>query len=126
MRSTPPAHAGLSDACGLLAHYGVFGPAELWTKAAASATSAVMLDANSAEAHTSLAHVKATQEWDWTGAEHEFQRAINLDPRRATCHHWYAMSCLSPTGPARRSARRDERRSGARSRVVDRRARFWR
>jgi len=92
------AHAGLSDACGLLAHYGVFGPAELWTKAAASATSAVMLDANSAEAHTSLAHVKATQEWDWTGAEHEFQRAINLDPRRATCHHWYAMSCLSPLG----------------------------
>jgi TolB-like protein/Flp pilus assembly protein TadD len=92
------AHAGLSDACGLLAHYGVVGPAELWTKAAASATSAVMLDANSAEAHTSLAHVKATQEWDWTGAEHEFQRAISLDPRRATGHHWYAMSCLSPLG----------------------------
>src|SRR6185369_16333144 len=54
------AHAGLSDACGLLTHYGVFAPAELWTKAAASATSAVMLDANSAEAHTSLAHVKST------------------------------------------------------------------
>ena len=92
------AHAGLSDACGLLTHYGVFAPAELWTKAAASATSAVMLDANSAEAHTSLAHVKSTQEWDWIGAEHEFQRAISLDPRRATCHHWYAMSCLSPLG----------------------------
>ena len=29
-----PAHAGLSDAYGLLAHYGVFGPAEVWTKAA--------------------------------------------------------------------------------------------
>jgi TolB-like protein/Flp pilus assembly protein TadD len=92
------AHAGLSDAYGLLAHYGVFGPAEVWTKAAASATSAVMLDANSAEAHTSLAHVKATQDWDWAGAEREFQRAISLDPRCATSHHWYAMSCLSPLG----------------------------
>ena len=92
------AHAGLSDAYGLLAHYGVFGPAEVWTKAAASAASAVMLDANSAEAHTSLAHVKSTQDWDWAGAEREFQRAISLDPRCATSHHWYAMSCLSPLG----------------------------
>ena len=92
------AHAGLSDAYGLLAHYGVFGPAEVWTKAAASAAAAVMLDPNSAEAHTSLAHVKATQDWDWAGAEREFQRAISLDPRCATSHHWYAMSCLSPQG----------------------------
>jgi TolB-like protein/Flp pilus assembly protein TadD len=92
------AHAGLSDAYGLLAHYGVFGPAEVWTKAAASATAAVMLDANSAEAHTSLAHVKSTQDWDWAGAEREFQRAISLDPRCATSHHWYALSCLSPLG----------------------------
>jgi TolB-like protein/Flp pilus assembly protein TadD len=92
------AHAGLSDAYGLLAHYGVFGPAEVWTKAAASAAAAVMLDANSAEAHTSLAHVKSTQDWDWAGAEREFQRAIALDPRCATSHHWYAMSCLTPLG----------------------------
>jgi TolB-like protein/Flp pilus assembly protein TadD len=92
------AHAGLSDAYGLLAHYGVFGPAEVWTKAAASATAAVMLDANSADAHTSLAHVKSTQDWDWAGAEREFQRAISLDPRCATSHHWYAMSCLAPLG----------------------------
>jgi TolB-like protein/Flp pilus assembly protein TadD len=92
------AHAGLSDAYGLLAHYGVFGPAEVWTKAAASATAAVMLDANSAEAHTSLAHVKSTQDWDWAGAEREFQRAISLSPRNATAHHWYAMSCLAPLG----------------------------
>ena len=88
----------MSDAYGLLAHYGVFGPAEVWTKAAASATAAVMLDANSAEAHTSLAHVKSTQDWDWAGAEREFQRAISLDPRCATSHHWYAMSCLAPLG----------------------------
>jgi TolB-like protein/Tfp pilus assembly protein PilF len=92
------AHAGLADAYGLLAHYGVFGPAEVWTKAAASAAAAVMLDADSAEAHTSLAHVKSTQDWDWDGAEREFQRAISLDPRCATSHHWYAMSCLAPLG----------------------------
>ena len=42
--------------------------------------------------------MKATQEWDWTGAEREFQRAIALNPRYATAHHWYAASCLAPLG----------------------------
>jgi TolB-like protein/Tfp pilus assembly protein PilF len=92
------AHAGLADAYGLLAHYGVFGPAEVWSRAASSAATAVMLDAESAEAHTSLAHVKSTQDWDWANAEREFRRAIGLNPRYATAHHWYAMSCLAPLG----------------------------
>ncbi len=29
------------------------------------------------------------------GAEQEFQRAIALDSRYPTAHHWYAMSCLT-------------------------------
>jgi TolB-like protein/Flp pilus assembly protein TadD len=90
------AHSGLADAWSLLAHYGVLGPADVWAKAASSAASAVMLEGNSAEAATSLAHVRATQDWDWVGAEREFQRAIQLNPRYATAHHWYAMSCLVP------------------------------
>ena len=92
------AHSGLADAYGLLAHYGVLGPADVWAKAASSAASAVMLDGQSAEAHTSLAHLRATQDWDWQGAETEFQRAIRLNPRYPTVHHWYAMSCLVPMG----------------------------
>lgn len=89
------AYSGLSDAYGLLGHYGVLSPAEVWTKAASNAAWAVHLDENSVEAHTSLAHVKSTQDWDWLGAEQEFQRAIALDPRYPTAHHWYAMSCLT-------------------------------
>ena len=92
------AHSGLADAYGLLTHYGVLGPADVWAKAASSAASAVVLDGHSAEAHTSLAHVRATQDWDWIGAEREFQRAIQLNPRYPTAHHWYAMSCLVPLG----------------------------
>ena len=92
------AHSGLADAYGLLAHYGVMGPSDAWHRAASSAATAVMLDGQSAEAHTSLAHVKSTQDWDWRGAEREFQRAILLDPHYPTAHHWYAMSCLAPMG----------------------------
>src|SRR5205085_1242441 len=92
------AHSGLADGYGLLTHYGVFGPADVWTKAASSAATAVMLDPQSSEAHTSLAHVKSTQDWDWAGAEREFQLAITLDRGYATAHHWYAVSCLVPMG----------------------------
>jgi len=92
------AHSGVADAYGLLAHYGVLGPADVWAKAASSAASAVMLDGHSAEAHTSLAHVRATQDWDFNGAETLFQKAIQLNPRYATARHWYAMSCLVPLG----------------------------
>ena len=90
------AFAGLADTYGLLGHYGVMAPAEVWTKSASSAASAVMADENSAESHVSLAHVKSTQDWDWAGSEREFLRAIQLDPRHSTAHHWYAISCLAP------------------------------
>jgi len=93
-----PAHSGLADAYGLCNHYGVMGPSDVWTKAAVSAATAVMLDDDSGEAHTSLAHVKSTQDWDWLGSEREFRRAISLNPRNATAHHWYAASCLAPMG----------------------------
>jgi TolB-like protein/Flp pilus assembly protein TadD len=92
------AYAGLSDAYNLLAHYGVCAPAEVWTKAAASAAQAVLLDEHSCEAHTSLAHLKATQDWDWAGAESGFQRAISLDPQNPVAHFWYGASCLASLG----------------------------
>jgi serine/threonine-protein kinase len=92
------AYSGLADAYSLLGHYGVLAPAEVWTKTASNAAAAVLQDDHSAEAHTSLAHVKSTQDWDWPGAEREFQRAIALDPRYPTARHWYAVSCLAPLG----------------------------
>jgi TolB-like protein/Tfp pilus assembly protein PilF len=90
------AYSGLADAYELLGHYGALAPAEVWTKAASNAAWAVLQNENSAEAHTSLAHVKCTQDWDWLGAEQEFKRAFQLDPRYPTAHHWYAVSCLAP------------------------------
>lgn len=92
------AHAGLADAYELLGHYGVLTPVEVWTKAPSSAGLAVLLDDSCAEAHIALAHVRSTQDWDWEAAEHEFRRALELDPRNPTAHHWYAVSCLAPFG----------------------------
>jgi tetratricopeptide (TPR) repeat protein len=92
------AYAGLADTYNLMAHYGVCAPVDVWTKAASNAAHAVMLDDESSEAHTSLAHIKSTQDWDWEGAEREFLRAISLNPQNATAHLWYGASCLASLG----------------------------
>ena len=92
------AYAGMADAQLLMANYGVSAPTEVWTKTASNASHAVLLDDESSEAHTTFAHVKAIQDWDWAGSEQEFRTAIRLDPRNSMAHHWYAISCLVTLG----------------------------
>ena len=60
-------------------------------KAKAAALKALALDDTLAEAHTSLALVTFFYDWDWTVAEREFRRAIELNPNYATAHHVYAI-----------------------------------
>ena len=55
-------------------------PVEATTKARAAAERALQLDDSLAEAHTSLGMIKLSYDWDWAGAEHEFKRAIELNP----------------------------------------------
>ncbi len=85
-------YAGLSDAYGLLAAagYTALRPREALPKAKEAALKALHLDSSLAEAHASLAYVKWVYEWDWAGAESGFRRAIELNPRYATAHQWYA------------------------------------
>jgi TolB-like protein/Flp pilus assembly protein TadD len=92
------AYAGLATSYELLGNYGVITPVEVWTKAPSNAGMAVLLDDTSSEAHTALAHVKSTQDWDWKGSEQEFLRALELDPRNSTAHHMYANCILAPMG----------------------------
>ncbi len=55
-------------------------PAEATSKARVAAEKALQLDDSLAEAHTSLGMIKLSYDWDWAGAEHEFNRAIELNP----------------------------------------------
>jgi len=82
-------YAGLADTYSLLGDAGYLPPSEAWPKAKAAAMQALDIDDTLAEAHTSLGLVKEHFEWDWTGAEREFRRAIELNPNSATAHHWY-------------------------------------
>ncbi len=67
-----------------------------------------MLDGHSAEAHTSLAHVRATQDWDWIGAEREFQHAIQLNSALLDRAPLVRDVVPGADGPARRGARADD------------------
>ncbi len=91
------AYAGLADAYALLGAGEGISRAETMARAREAAIKALELDETLAEAHTSLAFVRMHYDWDWTGAEKEFQRAINLNPGYATAHHWYAY-CLNAMG----------------------------
>jgi len=84
------AYVGLADCYNLLREYSVMPPSEAYPRALAAAKKAVELDDNSAEAHNSLAFVTFYWMWDAAKAEHEFKRAIALNPNYVAAHHWYA------------------------------------
>jgi len=86
------AYAGLADSYNLMGLYVYqsLSPRESYPKAKAAAMKALEIDDALAEPHTSLAWVKFRFDWDWPGAEEEFKRAIELNSRYPTAHHWYA------------------------------------
>ena len=84
------AYAGLADTYSLTSTWSWGSPNDLMPKARNAAVKALELDENLAEAHTSLALVSESYDYDWQTAEKEFRRAIQLDPDYATAHQWYA------------------------------------
>lgn len=83
------AYSGLADAYCSLGVIGDVAASEVFPKARVAAEKALALDAALAEAHTSLAYVKFSYDWDWRVAEAEFRQAIALNPNYATAHQWY-------------------------------------
>jgi serine/threonine protein kinase/tetratricopeptide (TPR) repeat protein len=83
------AYTGLADSYILLSDLGYMASSDAWPKAKDAAASALAKDASLSEAYTSAALVKELFDWDWSGAEKEFQRAIELNPNSAVAHHWY-------------------------------------
>ena len=84
------AYAGLADSYILLVFYAAQNPGEAMAKAKAAAITALKLDDSLAEAHNSLAYIHYVYDWNWPAAEREFKKALKLNPKYATAHHWYA------------------------------------
>jgi tetratricopeptide (TPR) repeat protein len=84
------AYSGLADSYALDLDYRGAPVFEGMERARAEARKAIELDETLAEAHTSLGWVIFIFDWDWAGAEREFTRAIDLNPRYSTARQWYS------------------------------------
>src|SRR6266700_2579928 len=85
------AYAGLADCYNQLgtAMIGVLPPSEARRTAETAARKALEIDNDVAEAHAALGYVNYFN-WNWTTAEEEFKRAIELNPNYASAHSQYA------------------------------------
>jgi eukaryotic-like serine/threonine-protein kinase len=86
-RQFAPAHAALSRAYAERDIWGRTSMGESVTEIRAEAEKALELDPNLAEAHFALASVLADHDWDWSGAEAEFARALELNPHSTDVLH---------------------------------------
>jgi TolB-like protein/DNA-binding winged helix-turn-helix (wHTH) protein len=87
------AYSGQADYFAYLTVLGgpeVLPPSVAMKQAKAAASRALQLDDSLAEAHASMGDILHNYDWDWAAAEHEFKRAIELNPNYAMAHHWYA------------------------------------
>jgi len=84
------AYAGMADCYVRMVDYAQLPPAEGYWKAKAAATQALEIDDTLGEVHASLAWVLWVYEWDWSDAEREFKRAIELNPSYPLAHARYA------------------------------------
>jgi eukaryotic-like serine/threonine-protein kinase len=89
------AYTGLADSYSLQIDYRSVPVHEGHEKAKFYALKAIALDDRVAEAHASLAWSLFIFDWDSDAAVREFQRAIELDPRYAAAHQWYAFLLAS-------------------------------
>jgi TolB-like protein/Tfp pilus assembly protein PilF len=87
-------YAGLAEAYAVW-YYSPLPIAERFARARDAAVRALALDDSLAEAHASRAYLMHRFEWDWAGAETEFQRALQLNPGYTTAHQWYALFLVS-------------------------------
>lgn len=75
------AHERIANAYIALGSWGALSPRETFPKAEAAVRKALELDETLSDAHRTLGNYKMNYEWNWSEAEREFKRAIELDPK---------------------------------------------
>jgi TolB-like protein/Flp pilus assembly protein TadD len=83
------AHAALADAHILLAMTSDVAPMESFPYARTAAERALAIDPGLSEARVSMGVIKFWFDWDWSGAEAEFKRAIAAAPPDPAAHTFY-------------------------------------
>jgi TolB-like protein/DNA-binding winged helix-turn-helix (wHTH) protein len=82
------AYSGLAACYVSLSVMSEISSGEAYTRGKEAAQKAVSLDDNLDQAHSSLAWI-AVLDWDWTKAETEYRRAIQINPNSTNAHTGY-------------------------------------
>jgi tetratricopeptide (TPR) repeat protein len=89
------AYAGTADCYNLLREYTSTPASQTFPLAIAAARKSIELDPDLSEGHRALAFALFHWNWDVQGAEQEFKRAIELNPKDVEAHHWYATALMA-------------------------------
>jgi serine/threonine protein kinase/tetratricopeptide (TPR) repeat protein len=89
------AYSGLADAYVVLPSYSLMAPAQALPSGRAAARKALEIDEELAPPHASLALTLRDYDHDWSHAEEQFRRAMELDPNYATAPFWYAQTLVA-------------------------------
>ncbi len=84
------AWAGLAYAHRTLSIYSPISTHETYKRSIEAINKALAIDHRLSEAHSALCENKYLYEWDFSGAERECKRAIELDPNSAQAHEIYS------------------------------------
>ena len=91
------AYAGLAEALPALNLFNEKPPVDAMPEAKAAAKRALELDDKLGAAHTALGGLLSLYDWNWSAAEKELQRGLELTPNNSLAHERYAM-LLQSTG----------------------------
>ena len=84
------AYSGLAEVYYHMVNYSILSPKVAFLKAKAYALKALSMDDGLANSHCMLALIKGSFEYDFNGAEKEYKRALEIEPRSFEAHLYYA------------------------------------
>ena len=97
----PQPYLGLADLARAAVEVGITGPREALAEGRAAIQKAFELDDSLGEAYALSGAYRAWMDFDWSGADADFERALALTPASAEAHRLRAINYLVPTGQLR-------------------------
>jgi serine/threonine protein kinase/tetratricopeptide (TPR) repeat protein len=94
------AWAGIEGVWASRTDAGFIPPEEAIPKAKAAAMKALELDDSLADVHVMLGNLRFAADWDWSGAESAFRRAIEINPGSVDVHFFYSDFLISLGRPS--------------------------
>jgi DNA-binding winged helix-turn-helix (wHTH) protein/Tfp pilus assembly protein PilF len=85
------AYSGMASAHFVLAEHEAAPKPESYRQAKELAAKAIALDPSVAEAHAMLGQIALNQDWNFSLAEKELRRAVELEPNQAIYHLWFSV-----------------------------------